>query len=616
MAYSHPGSSGQHCVIYDCNNNQRKRKLAADSLCVQHNVQQRECGCNMFLLHRFPADGDLRRQWLSAVNRKGFSPSESSRVCSRHFVDGMRTTENPSPMLALGYNRKVVFGRRRLCRQEGHPPPEKKKKKAPDGAHDNNTQSDTSTSGQAATAGAMQPPGLTETGSLPALATDLAEDTSTCSHAATAGATQPPGLTETGSLPALATDVFEDTSTCSHAATAGTTQPPGLTETGSLPALATDVSEDTSTCRQAATAGTTQPPGLTETGSLPALATDVSEDTSTCGQAATAGTTQPRGLTEIGSLRALATDVSEDTTTCGQAATAGATQPLDLTETCSLPALATDLSEDTSTCGQAATAGATQPPGLTETGSLPALATDVSEDTSTCSHAATAGATQPSGATETGSLPALATDVSNDTSTCDQAALSGATQLADSSTSGCDQPYRPSAMQRPRKLMPRAQTYSSYKAHNTVKFLVAIAPNGYIMHVSDAYGGRASDKLIMRECGINDYLVRGDEVMADRGFTLEPELEVQGIKLNVPAFTKGKAQLSERDVTMTRRIAAVRIHVERAINRMKTYRIFKQSLPIRSKKTISLMIFVIAGLCNLKPPLIRDNETNDSDVLP
>lgn len=184
--------------------------------------------------------------------------------------------------------------------------------------------------------------------------------------------------------------------------------------------------------------------------------------------------------------------------------------------------------------------------------------------------------------------------------------------------------------------MPRAQTYSSYKAHNTVKFLVAIAPNGYIMHVSDAYGGRASDKLIMRECGINDYLVRGDEVMADCGFTLEPELEVKGIKLNVPAFTKGtgfdidmsrvllrflfffpgKAQLGERDVTMTRRIAAVRIHVERTINRVKTCRIFKQSLPIRSKKTISLMVFVIAGLCNLKPPLIRDNETNDSDVLP
>ncbi|XP_077523016.1 uncharacterized protein LOC144133793 [Amblyomma americanum] len=35
-------------------------------------------------------------------------------------------------------------------------------------------------------------------------------------------------------------------------------------------------------------------------------------------------------------------------------------------------------------------------------------------------------------------------------------------------------------MQRPKKLMPRAQTYNSYKAHNSVKFLIAIAPNGLL----------------------------------------------------------------------------------------------------------------------------------------
>lgn len=67
----------------------------------------KKCGCNMFILHRFPADGDLRRQWVSAVNRQGFSPTEAARVCSRHFVDGKRTEENPVPMLALGYHRKV-----------------------------------------------------------------------------------------------------------------------------------------------------------------------------------------------------------------------------------------------------------------------------------------------------------------------------------------------------------------------------------------------------------------------------------------------------------------------------------------------------------------------------
>lgn len=94
-------------------------------------------------------------------------------------------------------------------------------------------------------------------------------------------------------------------------------------------------------------------------------------------------------------------------------------------------------------------------------------------------------------------------------------------------------------LQRPKKLMARAQTYSSYKAHNTVKFLVAIAPNGFIMFVSKAYGGRASDKFITNDSGINDYLGHGDVVMADRGFALTDEMQIQGVRLNTPAFTKG-----------------------------------------------------------------------------
>lgn len=94
-------------------------------------------------------------------------------------------------------------------------------------------------------------------------------------------------------------------------------------------------------------------------------------------------------------------------------------------------------------------------------------------------------------------------------------------------------------LQRPKKLMARAQTYSSYKANNTVKFLTVIAPNGLIMYVSRAYGGRASDKHIVRDCGVQEFFQRGDEIMADRGFTLDSYLEVQGVKLNMPAFTKG-----------------------------------------------------------------------------
>lgn len=95
-------------------------------------------------------------------------------------------------------------------------------------------------------------------------------------------------------------------------------------------------------------------------------------------------------------------------------------------------------------------------------------------------------------------------------------------------------------MQRPRKLRARSQSYSPYKGTNTVKFLTVIAPNGIIMFVSDVYGGRASDKFIVRTCGVQEFLIPGDEIMADRGFKLEPYLEAQGIKMNRPAFTKGR----------------------------------------------------------------------------
>ena len=45
---------------------------------------------------------------------------------------------------------------------------------------------------------------------------------------------------------------------------------------------------------------------------------------------------------------------------------------------------------------------------------------------------------------------------------------------------------------RPRDLEIQALTWSDYKKHNTVKFLVGIAPNGMITFLSKAWGGRST----------------------------------------------------------------------------------------------------------------------------
>ena len=134
---------------------------------------------------------------------------------------------------------------------------------------------------------------------------------------------------------------------------------------------------------------------------------------------------------------------------------------------------------------------------------------------------------------------------------------------------------------RPSNLMARAQTFSNYKHHNTVKVLIGITPQATISFVSKAWGGRTSDKYLTDNCGILDKLLPGDLVLADRGFTIQESLMFKHAQLAIPAFTRGKEQLDPVDVEGTRGIANVRIHVERVIGLLRRkYTILSGTLPI------------------------------------
>ena len=54
---------------------------------------------------------------------------------------------------------------------------------------------------------------------------------------------------------------------------------------------------------------------------------------------------------------------------------------------------------------------------------------------------------------------------------------------------------------------------SLFFQHNTVKFLVAIAPNGMVCFLSDVWCGRASDRRITMESGFMDAIQNGDKVI-------------------------------------------------------------------------------------------------------
>jgi hypothetical protein len=90
--------------------------------------------------------------------------------------------------------------------------------------------------------------------------------------------------------------------------------------------------------------------------------------------------------------------------------------------------------------------------------------------------------------------------------------------------------------------------------------------------------------------------------MADRGFHIRHPLLPRGATLNMPSFTHGKP-LSKKAVARSRKIATVRIHVERAIRRMKTFRILSGIIPIRLRFQLDQIITVVCVLCNLQKKL-------------
>ena len=97
-------------------------------------------------------------------------------------------------------------------------------------------------------------------------------------------------------------------------------------------------------------------------------------------------------------------------------------------------------------------------------------------------------------------------------------------------------------------------------------------------------------------------------MLADRGFNISDCLGMVQAKLHIPAFTKGKDQLSALDVEETCSIATVRIHVERVIGAVhQRYTILQGTLPIDfiTRRTgencplVDCMICVCCALNNL-----------------
>ena len=113
----------------------------------------------------------------------------------------------------------------------------------------------------------------------------------------------------------------------------------------------------------------------------------------------------------------------------------------------------------------------------------------------------------------------------------------------------------------------------------------------------------------------------GDQTLADRGFTLSGDFALNsGTELLIPAFTRAKKELSAAGVERTRKIASMRIHIERVIGLLKNqYTILKGILSLRRVKAIAdeanskpfssceKIVIVCASLVNIGESIVYKN---------
>ncbi|KAG1937144.1 uncharacterized protein LOC120461878 [Pimephales promelas] len=158
-----------------------------------------------------------------------------------------------------------------------------------------------------------------------------------------------------------------------------------------------------------------------------------------------------------------------------------------------------------------------------------------------------------------------------------------------------------------------AMTHSNFNSHETIKFLIAISPTGSITFLSKSWGGRASDETITKSSGLLDLLEEGDIVMANRGFSSPEYFTEKGVQLFIPASPRGTTPLAGQEVCVSRHMSRLRMHVERAICRIKKYCILRQTLPMNLVKrrpkdtvaTVDKILLVCSALSNLDKSFIQ-----------
>lgn len=154
-------------------------------------------------------------------------------------------------------------------------------------------------------------------------------------------------------------------------------------------------------------------------------------------------------------------------------------------------------------------------------------------------------------------------------------------------------------IQKPSNLALARACWSNYKQRYTVKLLFVLSPAGKITFVSDAYPGRITDYDLVRLSGFLELVEPGDRYAADKGVTINPLLlPLQAMITMPPRKHTNQQQFSSDSAKEVHTQAKVRVHVERAIRKIKVFKYVSQTQPLHTLRYFSKAVFVVSMLVN------------------
>lgn len=163
-------------------------------------------------------------------------------------------------------------------------------------------------------------------------------------------------------------------------------------------------------------------------------------------------------------------------------------------------------------------------------------------------------------------------------------------------------------IEKPSKPIHQALTWSNYYNCNTLKYLISCTPDDLVTFVSEGYGGRTSDAMIVENSGYLEKLESGTSVMADRGFKhISTFLLSKGSELVRPPSVSSASKSSKADVKLSKQIASLRIHVEQVIGRLREFKMLAPHSCIDNHLIpyLDYLIIIACGMINMQDHLIK-----------